>query len=360
MVNAEDEAFLAECLRFMTSYHETPASELVDFHKVALMLGSNASHCEDLYTNLKNNYPPSSRAEDLQLLASCFRCLRQEPEIDFARLTRVTDFDNCEERYEELCQHLNAEEEALQKAAKLHQETYSAAIREMDFSKTFTIVLADVDKTFVVHEQPFIAESLFLRRAIAPGFAESQEGEVVIQETDDVESMNMILTWVYGKYAHGHGISQIFTMTHANSSMSLVKLYLLADKLVMYNLKNEITDAYREMIGETLTVDSSAAALLFEEGHPESKLREVFAHHIARFVQANPSVLITATKDIVPQQEGLPITTLPILPIATLLREDHDLTMLVLIAVTASRGKDPLRSERCYYHEHPEGFERCT
>lgn len=218
----------------------------------------------------------------------------------------------------------------------------------MDFSKTFTITLTDINKSFVVHRDPFMRESVYFNKALSSGFAERQEQQVLIKEIDDEQSMDLIVKWTYARHVtDGGGIS--YGESDTDILTRRVKLYLLADRFMMYNLKNDIVDTYfnRPISRPNF---AHAARLLFACGPSVSNLKTLFIEHLSKVVRRYPSTIF-------PIKNGdarLPETWAA--DVTKLLDENHELTMSVLGMVAHAASKKGSQRD---YHEHPEGFVAC-
>ncbi len=120
-------------------------------------------------------------------------------------------------------------------------------LHTIDLNATITIVLEDTGAKFTVHKEPICAASLFVQGCLQKGFKEGEEQKIAIREWRDSESMHTLITWVYqGKQVLDTSKSSPDEAKEAASK--IVKLYVLADKFIMPDLKNDILDQYYDFI----------------------------------------------------------------------------------------------------------------
>lgn len=120
-------------------------------------------------------------------------------------------------------------------------------LQSIDMSLTVTIVLEDTGAQFVVHKDLICAESPFIKACLQDNFKERKEQVVTIREWRNSDNMKTLLAWAHqGKSA----LRTSEVSTHSpedeikEAASDLVELYVLADRFLMSNLKNDIVDRY--------------------------------------------------------------------------------------------------------------------
>ncbi|KAK5082396.1 hypothetical protein LTR05_007543 [Lithohypha guttulata] len=229
--------------------------------------------------------------------------------------------------------------------------------KTIDFTNTFTIVLEDAGKRYVVYTNPFCTESLFFKRSLEQGFAEAQTREVVVREEQDDETFQHLINWVYGGTStlQGGSSSPLIKSVDLNGTQ-LTKLYILADKFLIGNLKNDIVDRFRYLqIGQIQTgriMDLQALETMPQRGPDSCQLKRLMIEYIASkfYHEARNCSDWWTTKDKAPFQAQL----------KTMSERHHGLALLVL-TTTINVDKRTLHDQsECVYHEHPKGFEKCS
>ncbi|EXJ60153.1 hypothetical protein A1O7_04305 [Cladophialophora yegresii CBS 114405] len=95
-------------------------------------------------------------------------------------------------------------------------------------SDIITVVVGPEAKKFHLHESVLVSESLFFRGCLQSGMKEQIEKTVVLPE-DDWEIFGILADLVYTK-----------TVSSANNFRALLSAYILADRLLMPRLQNEL------------------------------------------------------------------------------------------------------------------------
>ncbi|KAK5957939.1 hypothetical protein OHC33_001129 [Knufia fluminis] len=105
----------------------------------------------------------------------------------------------------------------------------------VDFSSTVTIVLEDIGARFIVYKDLLCDKIPFARAYLQNGFKEEQEGVIRIREWSDKDIMQRLLVWLF----------EDKIVTGQNTTISdLTKLYILADRLMISDLKTEIVNRW--------------------------------------------------------------------------------------------------------------------
>ncbi|KAK5099030.1 hypothetical protein LTR24_001658 [Lithohypha guttulata] len=156
----------------------------------------------------------------------------------------------------------------------------------IDYDATITIVLEDTSARFTVYKDLICAHSPFIKGCLQTGFKEAKEQIVTIRDWQNSH------TWTY------QGRSALRTSEIALNSAEdkgkeaasdLVELYVLADRFLMSNLKNEIVQLYClfHVYGESkpdhysLRLHHDALRTLAQHGLQDCTLRKCIASDIA-------------------------------------------------------------------------------
>jgi len=120
-------------------------------------------------------------------------------------------------------------------------------LRSIDLDATITITLEDTSARFTVHKDLICARSPFIKGCLQNDFKEGREQTVTIREWQNSDSMKTLIAWVYqGKPALD--ISEISASSPEDKvkevASDLAELYVLADRFLMSNLKNDVVDGY--------------------------------------------------------------------------------------------------------------------
>lgn len=220
----------------------------------------------------------------------------------------------------------------------------------IDFAKTFKIILKDTQKQYTYHTDPFCTESLFFTSALKDGFKEGQHQEVSIGEEKDEESLESLMAWVYaGKKVFKHAKDGWRSATLEDLDVQkLTKLYILADYLLIPNLKNDIVDRFRKSCA-SVEINMESVDILLDRGPDDCALKNFMVDEITYHYKLSilDSEVITTTKP-----------SSWIFRLWNTMEQSHELTLLVTRSLFDRRDR-PSSRRGCYYHEHPEGFKSC-
>lgn len=240
-------------------------------------------------------------------------------------------------------------------------------LQSIDFDATITITLEDTSARFTVHKDLICAHSPFIKGCLKTGFKEAKEQIVTIREWQNSDSMKTLIAWAYqGRTAFK--ISEISLSSPEDmvkeAASDLAELYVLADRFLMSNLKNDIVDRYRlfRPYGELqskpdefiLRLHHDTLGTLAQHGLQDCILKRCIAKDIASYhaVGIEDVTLGSSTPGLSPK--GL-----------ELLQEisaDHpEFGNMVLQASIANlkRGSIYDHSVPCDYHEHADGAKGC-
>ena len=108
--------------------------------------------------------------------------------------------------------------------------------------------MEDTQDQYLVHKELIEGQSEFVKQCISSGFKEEKEQKVTIREWTDKQSMDLVMEWLYtGFQAIGERFPTLATPS-TSFTTELVNVYLLADRLMMSALKNDIVNRYRKSI----------------------------------------------------------------------------------------------------------------
>lgn len=224
-----------------------------------------------------------------------------------------------------------------------------------DFSQTFKIVLKETGKSYTVYTEPFCAESLFFKRSLEAGFKESETKEVIVDEEKDEQSMQVLIAWVYcGK--------EILRREHKltatdkpliSSPFQLAKLYLLADKFLMFNLKNDIVDQFKKLsYGHRFELDT--VELLLTNGPIDCPLTRFVTYDLVAQYKIDGKHK-NNIDELIDAETGNPWN----IKLWNMMQQNHDLCLLMLRSSLCPPEQASDNTAGCKYHEHPSGFESC-
>lgn len=152
------------------------------------------------------------------------------------------------------------------------QESATMDLRTTDLERTITIILEDTGATFTVHKQWICDKSEFVRACLQKGFAAEKQQKVTIHELQDEESMRTVIAWVYAgdkalQWPHNEGFDE---------QEALTKVYLLADRLMMPQLQNDVIAGYMDAIhnGSNHHLSPAAVQLLHNQDPTMCKLKQ--------------------------------------------------------------------------------------
>ncbi|KAK5942617.1 hypothetical protein PMZ80_005182 [Knufia obscura] len=163
-----------------------------------------------------------------------------------------------------------------------------------DLTQTVTVFLRDRSKTtFTVHKELLCSESLFFQGCLSPSsnFKEARKEEVKIGDTTDVASLRALITWLYrGKASLVQGLKLDCDESHAIYQEKLTKLYILADNVMMYSLKNDILDVMSKITGTIIALEPQSVETLLEADLNNSKLGAFMVDNIAYTLHKMPGI----------------------------------------------------------------------
>lgn len=153
-----------------------------------------------------------------------------------------------------------------------------------DLNTTIQIVLKDNDSTFTVHKDIICANSPFAKQCLEGGFQEAQDQIVPIGDWKDETSVRRLINWLYkGKAMFKEEAQKIpnTQMDVSNAEVKLTELYILADRMMMVKLKNDILDAFGDLQGRRLSemVNFDVPRLLTKHELNECKLMHFVIIH---------------------------------------------------------------------------------
>lgn len=209
----------------------------------------------------------------------------------------------------------------------------------MDYRSIIT-VLAGVEKeSFVVHEASICARSPFFRAACSKEWKEGQTKVVELPEVEH-EAFAVYVHWVYTREIDMTIMTERANTYVAPSFLNLTKMWLLADMLRDVHLCNCVNDGIikTDVAIRTPGLNMASLGYIMEHTPQESTIRRLYIDmHLASLTRA----WVRKNKDEIPR------------------------TILVEFALKYADGepqrvKAPVLEDRCKYHSHGEGVEKCT
>lgn len=224
----------------------------------------------------------------------------------------------------------------------------------IDFASTFTIVLEDTGKRYVVHTDQFRAESPFFKRCLEKGFAEGQNHEVVVREERDEEAMQQLIIWVYaGTAIRGrYGRAASFWKALDLDRSQLTKLYLLADRFLMACLKNDVLDQFRWK--SRSMVDLQPLEQMLQRRQESCQLKRFLIDHIGWELKATTGGNANKRRKLSTQDSPWQVQ------LSGMFGQHPDLASDLLTAMIHGDEQSPAMASGCVYHKHPEAFKKCS
>jgi len=151
----------------------------------------------------------------------------------------------------------------------------------IDLSSIITMVVASTGTEFVVHKHVACAKPPFVAACLKEHTSEAREQKIEVQEWDDDDSMRTLIVWMYqGKSVLRIPVSLLEDRSNIEArvrvgtlQVRLTKLYLLADRFLIPELKNNIVDCIDATEDFGYTTSTMATHMLFENGPSECKLK---------------------------------------------------------------------------------------
>jgi len=211
----------------------------------------------------------------------------------------------------------------------------------IDLSSTITIVVANTGTEYVVHKHVVCEASPFVTACLKEHTKEAREQKIEVQEWDDDDSMRILIVWMYqGKSILRISASLLNGLNTRPSErvgalqVRLTKLYLLADRFLMLELKNNIIDCISDL-NIFYPKSITATRMLFETGPPQCKLKSYLTWSIAIVVEymcKNPDQWSEKERQEYQQETDMPFAA-------------HAILRLLVEGVPEWKGI-------CDYHEH--------
>lgn len=137
-----------------------------------------------------------------------------------------------------------------------------------------SVTVGSAKTPFRVHRDLLCDESPFFKAAFAKEFKEASEGILDLPE-DDVDTFDRFIQWMYsGEYGLSGGFE-----THAEADErynQLARLYILADKLQVPRLKNDVVNKFFEVKVKARCVPRcSTVSYIFKNSLNSSLLRKL-------------------------------------------------------------------------------------
>ncbi|KAK5942618.1 hypothetical protein PMZ80_005183 [Knufia obscura] len=167
---------------------------------------------------------------------------------------------------------------------------------KVDYTSTFTIILEDTGARYLVHKDIFCVRSDFFKGCLRKDFVEGQKEEVTIKEETDERSMQLLISWTYrGKEILSTAKDNVpDTSVRGCDRLPLTRLYLLADKLLMTELKNDIVDSFINLSHKAFP-DLQALALMLEIGPDHCQLKRFMIDDLVWDLKHRPGLLEDAS-----------------------------------------------------------------
>ena len=135
------------------------------------------------------------------------------------------------------------------------------------------LVGTDTPKRFAIHEGVIAPRSEFVRLALRGEWKEAQERTIPLPE-DDPDVFSVYQQWLYGNLIctrYNNTVSQT-----DDEYESLVKAYILGEKIMDQDFKDSIADAIVEKARCVHRFDTSLTSLVFDNTPPASPLRRLW------------------------------------------------------------------------------------
>jgi hypothetical protein len=135
------------------------------------------------------------------------------------------------------------------------------------------LVGADEPERFVVHESLIKSHSEFVCMALRGDWREAKERIIPLPD-DDPEVFSVCQQWLYGGLIHTRDDG---TPSEADDEYStLVKAYILGEKIMDANFTDSIADAIIEKLRSMRCFDTGLTDLVFDNTLPTSPLRRLW------------------------------------------------------------------------------------
>ena len=164
---------------------------------------------------------------------------------------------------------------------------------------------------------------------------------MTLSDTDDVASLRMAISYIYRGKSSLHSFLQKTTdpaRIHPRQ-LELAKLYVLADSLLMHNLKNDVIDEFHR-ISSTVDMNLEVLNVLLTNDREDTKLTQY---------------VIAVVSDTIEDAEMYNGDSSWSQALRALLDKHERLSRLLLDA----SHKIALNRNRCRYHEHGPGIKSC-
>ncbi|KAK5942698.1 Transmembrane emp24 domain-containing protein 10 [Knufia obscura] len=233
-------------------------------------------------------------------------------------------------------------------------------VQSIDLQTTIPIVLEDTGTIFNVHKDFICAASPFVKGCVQKGFKEEEEQKVTIREWQNEGSLKMLILWIYrGKsILGGLDVSAADTDKAREAAKQTAELYVLADRFVMAELKNDITDHYRELTRLPFILENAihyeALKLLAEQ--------QLYTCQLARYIVHELAIDLGSMADDIKDGNKIDIDTIEELKVLQgIIDNQHSVAWTILQAFIENLKANKLivYTGRCDYHEHEDGVKRC-
>lgn len=151
-------------------------------------------------------------------------------------------------------------------------------------------------RTFNAHHGLLTFYSGYFKSALDGGFAEAQSG-VIKLETEDSAVFEPFITWLY---THKAGLGEPTLKNATPYYMSIVKLWIFADRREIPLLMNEMVDLLQQIVVSVWSLPQCTLQEVYESTTDNSALRRMLVHLyqcIGASLKAGISNLETYPKD---------------------------------------------------------------
>ena len=135
------------------------------------------------------------------------------------------------------------------------------------------VVGTDTPERFTVHESLIKPRSEFVRLALRGDWQEARERTIPIPD-DDPDIFSVYQQWLYVGFIHTCS-NTVFTQPD-DEYTTLVKAYILGEKVMDHNFKDSIADAIVEKLHIMRRFDTGLTTLVFDNTPSTSPLRRLW------------------------------------------------------------------------------------
>jgi hypothetical protein len=147
------------------------------------------------------------------------------------------------------------------------------SLRDVSIAK---LVVGEQKTSILVHKNLLCDATPFFDAALTTSFREATEQQILLPE-DDADTVNRFVQWIYFK---SYGLSK----DHDELFMQLARLYLFANKVLAYLLKNDIIRTLLYLQPQGVTPPMPVIAFAFDHMPEHSPFRRLlvdwYAWHV--------------------------------------------------------------------------------